>query len=247
MVSRIDNIHDIPDIDYYSVNVTKSETLADSLVREYVSTISSYNKNAKYEPEQPVNDIYRFFELVQASMVSKQNSEGVKEEKRILFIVDDPPVSQQIDTEAITCFLLSREPGRFDQGPAGPSKIREISPHVRGIVDHPQHPGEKLITYGRFYDNMMVFNVYARSNKVALSRVLWFQRLMSTYNWIFRYYGFTVVEKGVANRERIKLDELDVVKYPMVYFVRTDDISHSTTQELRKVVIDVEMSATRHI
>lgn len=235
MVSRIDNITDVPSIESVGVRTRFNESYVQEVIDRYLDRLH-------IDPRTPSSgaELDDFFEAVQVATTSKQNQEGVPEAKRILVFEEDPPES--IDHEAITFYLKTRVPGRFDQGPSGAGRIKEVTPHLRAVVNHPEAPSQKLLTYGRFYDNWITFNIYARTNKVAKDRLLWFEKVMDIYNWFFRLYGFRVIEEGVGSRERVKIDELVVTKYPITYMVRTDDTFHVHSQELREVLIDVELS-----
>jgi hypothetical protein len=233
MASRIDNITQVPDIQRRGTNVRLEESSVDSIVRSHLEVL---HVDRRY-PEG--SEIKEFFELVQSAVLSRQNAEGVPQDKRILFLADDPP--EAIDTETITYYLKTRMPGNVDQGPAGQGKIKEVTPHVRSVRQHPDHPSEKLITMGRFYDNWVAFTVYAKTDKVALDRMLWFEKTMDIYSWLFRLYGFRVVQMGVGDRDRFKIDQSTVTTYPMSYMVKTDDTFHYGTQELREVLLDVSV------
>jgi len=236
MVSRIDNITSVPDIEDPEVKVRYSETECNRILRVYLETIQAQKQ---FSNGSELND---FFDLVHNAIISRQDSEGVLKSKRILFLEEDPPSESEIDTEAITFILRSRVPGRFDQGPAGTGRIKEVTGHQRSIIEHPEHPGEKLVTMGRFYDNWITFNVYARTAKVARHRLLWFERLMDAFTWYYRLHGFRVIEEGCGDKESINLGELEITKYPISYMVRTDDTFHISTQELKSVVFNIGVS-----
>jgi len=236
MASRIDNITNIPSVEASSTRVRYNETEINAVVANY---LESYDRG-KRTPASGA-ELQDFFEMIQTVISSKQNQEGVPADKQILVVEDDPPES--VDTEAITFYLKTRVPGRIDQGPSGAGKVKEVVPHQRSIIDHPEAPGQKLVTVGRFYDNWITFNIYARTNKVARERLLWFEHVMDIYNWYFRLYGFRVVEEGVGSRERAMIDELTVTKYPITYMVRTDDTFYFSTQELKDILIKLELSS----
>jgi hypothetical protein len=237
MVSKIDNITNIPSVETSAIRTRYSEAELTALVDRYLDNLHVDERTSVS------GELSDFFEMVQTIVVSKQNYDGTPSDKRILILEDDPP--EAINTEAIAFFMKARVPGRFDQGPAGTGRVREPTPHIRSITKHPEAPSQKLITAGRFYDNWITFNVYARTHKVALSRLLWFERTMDIYNWYFRIHGFRVIEEGVGDRERLKLAKLDdlvVTRYPITYMVRTDDTFHYNSQELKRVNINLELS-----
>jgi len=235
MVVKLDNITKVPSIESTGTRVRYNEAAVATLVGRYLEELHVVPRTP-----QSGSELDDFFGLLQNAVTSKQAYEGVPEADRILVVEEDPP--ETVDTEAITFFLDSRIPGSFAQGPAGQGKIKEVVPHLRAITDHPEAPSQKLVTMGRFYENWITFNIYARTNKIARQRLLWFERTMDIYNWYFRLYGFRVVEQSTGKRERKSIDELKLTKYPITYIVRTDDTFHFSSQELIDVILKVELS-----
>jgi hypothetical protein len=237
MVQRSDNITAIPDIKKPGVSVYLSEAEASLLVDSYLSKFGSKDDRTSTSGYE----LNEFFVLVKDAIRTRQRSEGVPEDKTLLFVEEDPP--EKIDTEAITFYLRSRLPGKADQGPQGPGGVREVRSHIRATREHPQHPSEKLVTMGRFYDNWIVFNVYAKTNKQARERLMWFEKVMDGFNWYFKAHGYLVIEDSVSSKERVKInDNTTVTKYPITYMVRTDDNYFISTQELKEIVINVEVT-----
>lgn len=208
-------------------------------IQKYILDLKTSGRGA---PVHPTNEINDFFPLVQNAILSRQNEEGVPEDKRLLFLEDDPP--EEIDTSAITFELQARVPGKMDQGAAGTGRIKEVVSHYRGEIDHPDHPGEKLVTMGRFYDNWIRFYIQTRTNKEARKILLWFERLMSSFSWYFRYNGFRVIEEGVGDRERVDKDGLVLTRYPITYFVRSEDVYFVSAQKLKEIIISPNISIT---
>lgn len=235
MVVKLDNITKVPSIESTGTRVRYNESAATNLINTYLETLHVNPRSVSSGHELDV-----FFTLLQNAIVSKQAYEGVPEETRILVVEEDPP--ETVDTEAITFYLDTRLPGSFSQGKAGESRVKEVTPHVRAIIDHPEAPGQKLVTMGRFYDNWITFNIYARTNKTARSRLLWFERTMDIYNWYFRLNGFRVIELNTGKREVKTKDELKITKYPITYMVRTDDTFHFSSQELKEIILKLEIS-----
>jgi hypothetical protein len=237
MVSKIDNITKIPDLGGTN---RISEADISRAVNKYLRDVSSAWQNDKKDFPNTAS-IIDFFSLVQNSIRSREASEDVPEDKRLLVLADDPP--KEIDTEAITFFLKSRTPGQFSRGSAGNARIKEVISHVRSIQQHPEHLGEKLFTMGRFFDNRVGFNIYARDDYTALKRVLWLESVMDNFRWYFRVHGIMqVIEEGVGDKEHVKVGELELTKYPMSYFVRTEDTYQFGSQELKSFEINVEVS-----
>ena len=233
MVSRIDNIVNVPDI-----GATKrlSEEEVTHLITHYIADIKSVTA-----PPTRYNDLPEFFRLVQNVVRSREASEKVPISKRLLILSDDPP--EEIDTEAITFYLQSRVPGQLNRGSAGSSRVKEVIAHVRSIQQHPEHLSEKLITMGRFYDNWIAFNIYAKNDITALNRVLWFEKVMDSFRWYFRVHGISqIVEEGIGNKEQVEIGGIKLTKYPMSYYIRTEDTYQFSSQELKEIELSVDVS-----
>jgi hypothetical protein len=234
MVSKIDNITKLPEL---GSNSRLSEAEVTQQIDKYFRDISAVKH------QQPaLNTIVEFFGLVQKAIRSREVSEKVPEDKRLLVLANDPP--EEIDSEAITFYLQSRTPGQFNRGSQGNMRVKEVVPHVRSIQQHPEHLGEKLVTMGRFFDNYVAFNVYARDDYAALNRVLWLENVMDSFRWYFGVHGIRrVIEEGVGDKERLKIGELTLTKYPMSYFVRTEDTYQFGSQELKNVELNTYVSS----
>jgi hypothetical protein len=184
-----------------------------------------------------------FFELVQNVISSRQSAENIPETKRLLVLAEDPPEEKAIDTEAITIQLDDRESGSFGRSSTtSKSTVREAVHHFRSVQSHPEHLNEKLITMGRSFDNIVTFNIYARTNKQSISRLLWFENLMDSFRWYFSIYLFKPVEQKAWRVGNVKIGNLSLVKYSVSYLVRTEDTYQFGSQELRHVALNVNVS-----
>jgi hypothetical protein len=235
MASKIDNLVELPDIQK-TRKLTEAEVKA--RINKYLEDISAVK-----QPVPQYENLLGFFSLVQNAIRSREASERVPEDKRLLVLANDPP--ETIDTEAITFFLQSRAPGQFNRGSAGQARIKEVAAHVRSIQQHPEHISEKLVTMGRFYDNSIVFNIYARDDFTALKRVLWLENVMDSFRWYFRVHGISqVIEQGVGDKKHVEIGQLSLTKYPMSYFIRTEDTYQFGSQELKHIELNTNVSLT---
>lgn len=236
MVSKIDNITNVSDTKIPYLESRLNETETEALIQGYLSELIEKKPDS---PPSKGQDLIDFIDLVQDAVVSREEIEGVSSSRRLLFLEDDPP--EELDTEAIAWKIKSRVPGKFDQGPAGQGRIKEVSAHCRSVVQHPDNPGEKLVTLGRFYDNWVSFEMYAKTNKVAIKRAFWFESLMDGFYWYFRLFGFKVIYQGMGEKETVKIGELTLTKYPLSFYVRLDHTFTISTQELRSFLLNVNV------
>lgn len=241
MVSKIDNISKLPIVDS-----GYSEEQIETVINNFVSREEIVRQTPK---EATLLNFFPVFQQVirtQEEADNKNLLRSNKEEYRRLLLVEDQPEKEDmncesLDIEAITWKLKARTPGRFDQGPAGQGRIQEVRPHLRAKRPHPEHPNETLLTYGKGYSNWIEFAVYARTKKQAMTRLLWLENAIGQYDWFFKFMGYIVVQEGVGARETVEIEGLNLIKYPIVYYVRTEDIYHVTSQNLKKVSISADI------
>lgn len=234
MASTIDNITSLPDI-----NSTRFKNEADVLfaIERYIeNTINS----GTVPP--PGGKLVDFFSLVQNAVWSRQATENIQEDKRLLVIGDDPPEEEEINSEAITFSLENREPGQWSQGPAGSNGVKEVAHHQRSIQQHPEHLGEKLVTMGRYFDNVINFYIYARSSWQSLRRALWFENVMDGFRWYFRLHRINTVHIRTTKVGKVVLKEIPLIKYSVSFFVRTEDTYQIGLQELKRIILDVDIT-----
>lgn len=229
MVTRLDNLNLPP-----AFNDKGVDGVIGFIVRKYQNELEVNNRI----PEG--GEINNFFPLVHKALISKQLSENIDKDKMVLFMEEDPP--EKIDTETITFYIQARSPGQYAQGPAGTKTHTEVRHHVRKIDSHPDKPGEHLVTTGKFYDNSIRFNIYAKTNKRARERLIWFTQTMDQFLWYFRMSGYGVIERGVGDRERVEIEGYGTVtKYPVSFYVKSEEIHHFGTQELKQVVLALDV------
>ena len=233
MASIIDNIANLPDIESPAFN---NEADAVAAIERYISNTVNSGKST---PQG--GSLLDFFRLAQNAIWSRQATENIQEDKRLLVLGEDPPEEEEIDSEAITFSLENRESGQWSQGSAGSNGIKEAIHHHRSIQQHPEHLGEKLITMGRFFDNIVKFHVYARSSLQAMKRALWLENVMDAFRWYFRLYRINTVYIRTQKIGKVILREIPLNKYSVSFFVRTEDTYQFGLQELKKVVLNVDI------
>lgn len=232
MASKIDNITNIPDVN----RPGKTEAEVDQALERYIKDVSSSGQKPI-----PGASISKFFELTQNVVWSRQNTENIPECKRLLVLGDDPPDEEEINTEAITFYLASREPGQHGRGPVGSNTVKEVTHHVRSIQQHPEHPSEKLVTMGRKFDNYVVFNIYARTDSQSLNRVLWFENVMDSFRWYFRVNRLLVLFQRTERIGTVQIGELSLSKYSVTFYVSTEDTYQFGSQELKRIALNIDI------
>lgn len=239
MVTKINNITEIPDSFIPNTSLRLNEADYKLSIDRYIS---------KLEATSPIETDNRFgltlidfFYLVKNVLIVRQNTENIAENKRILFLEDQPP--EDLNTEAITFEMKKRLPGLISRGSSQTNGVREITPHVRSVSEDTENPGQRIIETGKYSDHIVYFYTYARSSMVALRRALWLENTLDSFNWFFRYFGFRVNHEETLEKEDEMIGNLRLVRYPVSYFVRCDNLFYVSSQELREIVLKMNLQS----
>lgn len=238
MVTRTNNIPTLPDPFIPNSKFMMNEIDYSRWVESYLAEVAKKTQIG-YSPPTNRRTIVDFFRLAKEMIETRQITEQVNSSNRVLFFEDVPP--EDLDTEAITFELITREPGLISQGSKDTNGKKEVSSHIRSVSEDIENPGQQIIERGKWYDHLINFYTYAKSSNVALDRVLWLERVFADFLWCFKYFGFTVIENGVFKKETIQIGNLPLTRYPISYFVRYDDLQYVTSQELREIAINLNI------
>lgn len=183
----------------------------------------------------PAKNINEFYDLVKNIIVDRERRENVSEEKKIVFTEEEPDYAKD-DPVTITFSLVKREPGAFSSGGPMRGRVKNYTAILREEIQDPEDPQYKKAILGYFHDNEIKFTVWARTNKVANERALWFEGLMQEYRWYFAMQG--VSRLLFLKREADSVSEVKGQKLygrPLHFYVRTETlqiISEKTLQQI---------------
>lgn len=212
----------------------------DKYFQELQENIVEANRLPRLRTPRPAADINAFFKMVGNIITTQQKGEGVV--KPLLFTEDFPEKEDNIQGEVITYSVLNRKPGLIESLPMdgimGNGKRQRVR-LFREAVDDPDNPGMKIFTFGQWFDNLVVFNIWALTNKVANQRALWFEDLIENWRWYFEasgiskiYYHERLEDKGLSP------DNRKLVCRPLVYYVRTEKVTNVHEVNLRSLIVN---------
>lgn len=197
----------------------------------------------------PGQDLPYFFETLSEVFDDYQKRVPKAERDEILLSEEYPPT--QLQTETITYRVISRSPGKVSAGRPGPDMSagarHEWRPRCRYIYDNPEMPNQRTFVMGQYFDNVIEFTCWARTNKVANTRALWLEDLMGIYRFYFKLKGIP----EVLFQERLEDITLDqktggnsLKGRPMRYLVVTDKTFSVYEPDLRDIVINLGLGAS---
>lgn len=202
--------------------------------QRFDTLLNTANTTERQKSPQPAKNIIEVMELSRQAISDYELRTNTTEDAKIDVCYAKPDVDHSV--EVISVQIERRAPGMFGQGAPFENKTRNLKPILRENVVDPEHPGYRRAVFGYYYDNVLRFTCWARTNKAANERVLWLEDLMEEYSWFFGYSGVArILYWGQQD------DEIHVVnnnKYygrPVDYFVRTErlrEVSEKTFEQI---------------
>lgn len=187
---------------------------------------------------QPRKSIIDFFGVVHGLIRKVEEIDGTPEDRKVIFQADE--IDKPLEVEAVTFSTRSRMPGQFSQGKIGGTAAHRIVKPIKiDTIDDPDSMQHKLQIYSWIADNEIQFTIWARTNKQANSRALWFERMMLEYDWYLRTSGFNkVFYLGRGADFSIREDKgQKLYGRPMVYQVTTEEQFTVRENVIRNILV----------
>jgi hypothetical protein len=182
-----------------------------------------------------------FYNLVRSSIRDMEDRASVPESLKVFFTEEEPDTAGQ--TETITFSLIKRLPGAFSQGAPWEGKIRNQRPMIREEGEDPSAPGYKQAVHGYWYDNLVRFTCWARTNKAANARIEWFEDLMEEYSWWYSAQGVQrVIFEGRKTDMVVTVDGNKWYGRPADYFVRTEKLRVFSEKKIEEIIINLKVT-----
>jgi hypothetical protein len=180
--------------------------------------------------------LLEFYELVRQAIDDYEKRASVPETSKIRFTEEEPDA--KMDVESITFNLMKREPGGFGQGAPFESNVRNLRPIIREIKKDPTEPGYRTIIMGYWHDNIVRFTCWARTNKAANKRAMWFESLMEEYTWWFALQGLQRVIYWGQGADLVS-DVQDNRWYgrPIDFYVKTETLRTYSEKTLEEILV----------
>jgi hypothetical protein len=211
------------------MNLIIDNTVQQKALREYTKSIGA------------AKSLNEFYGLVKTGLDDYQKRANTQGQNLVLYIEDEP--DKQSTVETITYSLVRREPGAFSQGAPFEGKVTNLRPVIREIKDDPANPGFRLVTTGYWHDNIVKFTCWARTNKAANARAMWFEAFMDEYSWFFKVQGVDrTLFWGRSEDQVLNVDENKWYGRPLCYYVRTETLRVYSEKTLEDLVINIGFS-----
>jgi len=179
-----------------------------------------------------------FYGLVQRAMVDYETRAGTPLKYHVNYTEEDPDIDSE--TETVTFRLMRREPGAFSQGSPFSGDIKNLRPILREKGNDKENPDYQYAITGYWYDNLIRFTCWARTNKQANTRACWLEDFMEDYTWWFRLQGVSrILFWGRGEDQTISVDNNKWYGRPLNYFVRTEKIRVFEEKKLEQILVNL--------
>jgi hypothetical protein len=186
--------------------------------------------------------LLEFYELVRQSIVDYETRARVPDIDKVVFTEEEPDINSS--TPTVTFSLLKREPGQFGQGGPFGAKHQNLRPMLREEFTDPENPGYRVATTGYWYDNLVRFTCWSRTNKTANAKAEWFENLMEEYTWWFRLNGVSrVIFWGRDADIVVNVDQNKWYGRPIDYFVKTEKVRVFNEKTLEEILIKLKVKS----
>ena len=189
---------------------------------------------------RPAVNIDDFFSLVQGVIARQEQNEGVSQ--GVAFTEDFPEIEDNFSKEIITFSLEERRPGVFAQVKIdqifSSRQPRQRQRFFRESKPDPDFIGGKIYIYGQWYDNLVEFKIWAKTNKAANRRALWLEDLFDKWEWYFEAEGVSkLFYLGRLADEIAAPGNNKTVCRTLQYYIRTERLTIVREQILRNIVV----------
>lgn len=196
-------------------------------IRQYESFVQSVRQiPTALRTPLPAKNLKEVYALVKTVIDDYERRMNIADDAKVNFTEEEPDYLKA-SGPTITFSLHLREPGAMSKGsPMLRGTVRNFLPMLREEIDDPENPGYKRAILGYIHDNEVKFTVWAKTNKVANDKALWFEGLMQEYSWYFTSQG--VARFLFLKREADLVSEVDGQKLygrPIHFFVRTETLT----------------------
>lgn len=184
----------------------------------------------------PAKNYFEFCQLVKKALDDYQ--ERIDSPNKASLVWEEP--DKDTVTPCISISLVRREPGKFDQGAPFEGSVKQLRPVVRESKEDPSSPGYRKVILGKWHDNLVRFTCWAQTNKEAIELSFKFEEMMDKYTWFYRASGVNrVLFWGQEEDKLINNEGKKLYGRPILYFVKTEEISEYSEKELEEVFIDL--------
>jgi hypothetical protein len=169
----------------------------------------------------------------------------LEEENMVNFVSDysqeykDKPRNEWVDT--ISYRLKRKEPGTISKHPFDPPT--EIKPRIRQYLVDPDHLDSHILVMGQWFDNLIQFDCWTKTNNRGDDLIEWFEDFMYKYTWVWKKNGVNEILYWMRTiDEEVRKWRNDLSVRSVIYYFRTEKIVTIREHDLKQIDLYLEVS-----
>lgn len=151
----------------------------------------------------------------------------------------DKPENEWVDT--VTFTVKRRETGTIGRHPFDPPT--EIKPRIREHLVDPDYPDCHIMVMGQWFDNLIQFDCWSKTNNRVDSLIDWFEDFMYKYTWVWKKNGVNEILywMRMPDEERSKW-RTDLSVRTVLYYFKTEKIVTVREHDFEQLDLYLEVS-----
>ncbi len=150
-------------------------------------------------------------------------------------------VKTWVDT--ITFRVKRKEPGTIGKHPFDPPT--EIKPRVRQYVIDPDYDDCHVMVLGQWFDNLLQFDCWAKTNSRADDLIEWFEDFMYRYTWVWKKNGVNEILYWMRTQdEEVSKWRNDLSARTVLYYFKTEKIVTIREHDFKQLDLYIEVDNT---
>ncbi len=151
----------------------------------------------------------------------------------------DKPETNWVDT--ITFQVRRKEPGTIGRHPFDPPT--EIKPRVRQYVIDPDYNDCHVMILGQWFDNLLQFDCWSKTNERADDLIEWFEDFMYKYTWVWKKNGVNEILYWMRRQdEEVTKWRNDLAVRSVLYYFKTEKIVTVREHDFKQLDLYLEVS-----
>ncbi len=147
--------------------------------------------------------------------------------------------NEWVDT--ITFTVNRKEPGTIGKHPFDPPS--EIKPRVREYRIDEENPDSHIRISGQWFDNLIQFDCWSKTNNRADSLIEWFEDFMFKYTWVWKKNGVNEMLYWMRKQDEfVKKWRNDLAVRSLLYYFKTEKIIVIREHDFKQIDIYLELN-----
>lgn len=178
------NVDPLEEFVVYFLDQTNTPKKFESSIK--ARDIYNFDMSAFLPNEKPLT-LERFFKITADILEDHQKKAGIIVDERVLLSEEHPPdYFGDDEDEIITWRVLNREPANMDT--KAQNRPQRKSSYYYNLQSS-EWPNKVVLVESRPVDHKIEFTCWAKTNRLANKRAIWFEKLMISNSWAFEVQG----------------------------------------------------------